>query len=106
MGGAHIDVTALQRNAYFFLEILNVSHVLQSLLAGTKFGCRCFFTFLGLKKLSVQKGTFLQKATFLSSVFQKGTFLTKKYVFRQIFDPEVLKNRPPDRFWTPDNALR
>ena len=58
VGGVHIDVTTLQRNAYFFLEILNVSHVLQGLLAGTKFGYRCFFKFFGLKKVCKTRGTF------------------------------------------------
>ena len=56
VGGVHIDVTTLQRNAYFFFKMLNVSHVLQGLLVGTKFGGRCFFRFLGSKRYAKRVG--------------------------------------------------
>ena len=56
VGGVHIDITTLQRNAYFFLKMLNASHVLHCFLAGTNFGNRCFFWFLASKKYAKRVG--------------------------------------------------
>jgi len=56
VGGVHIDITTLQRNAYFFLKMLNVSHTLHCFLARTNLGDRFFFKFLASKKNAKRVG--------------------------------------------------